>query len=48
MWDSCSNENKHTIEKTQVEALEITTGGTKVCSMQKLFDDLISETLRKH
>ena len=47
MWDSCSSENKCTIEKFKVEALEITIGGTKVCSLEKLFDHLISETLRK-
>ena len=38
--DSCSNENKRTIEKIQVEAFRITTGGTHVCSLQKLYDDL--------
>ena len=47
MWDSCSNENKRTIEKIQVEALRITTGDTKVCSLQKLYDDLSCETLEK-
>ena len=50
VWDSCSNENKRFIEKIQVEALRITTGGTKVCSLQKLYDDLSCETLeqRRH
>ena len=50
VWDSCSNENKRLIEKIQVEALRITTGGTKVCSLQKLYDDLSCETLeqRRH
>ena len=47
MWDSCLNENKRTIEKIQVEALRITTGGTKECSLQKLYDDLGCETLEK-
>ena len=41
--DSCSNENKRTIEIIKVEALRITTGGTKVCSLQNLYD----ETLEK-
>ena len=43
MWDSCSNKNKRTIEKIQVQALRI----TKVCSLQKLYDDLSCETLEK-
>ena len=47
MWDSCSNENKRFIEKIQVEAFRITTGGIKVCSLQKLYDDLSCETLEK-
>ena len=47
VWDSCSNENKRSIEKIQVEALRITTGSTKVCSLQKLYDDLSCETLKK-
>ena len=40
---SCLN----TIEKIQVEALGITTCGTKVCSPQKMNDDLSCETLEK-
>ena len=47
VWDSCSNENNRFIEKFQVEALRITTGSTKVCSLQKLYDDLSCETLEK-
>ena len=47
MWDSCSNDNKRTFEKIQVEALRITKSGTKVCSLQKLYDDLSCETLEK-
>ena len=44
VWDSCSNENKRFIEKIQVEALRITTGGT---SLQNLYDDLSCETLEQ-
>ena len=46
VWGSCSNENKRFIEKIQVEPLRILTGGTKVCSLQKLYDDLSCETLK--
>ena len=35
------------LKKIQVEALRITKGGTKVCSLQKLYDDLSCETLEK-
>ena len=38
---------KCSIEKIQVEALRITTGGTKLCSLQKLYDDISYETLEK-
>ena len=48
MWDSCSNENKRTIEIIQVEALRITTGGTKVCSLQKLYDETLEKRRHKH
>ena len=47
VWDSCSSENNRFIEKIQVEALRITTGSTKVCSLQKLYDDLSCEILEK-
>ena len=47
LFDSFSNENKRTIKQIQVEALRITTVGTKVCSPQKLYDDLSCENLEK-
>lgn len=47
VWDNCSVANKRTLESVQVEALRITTGGTKVCSIQKLYDDSQWETLQK-
>ena len=46
VWDSCSNKNNRTIEKIQVKAFRITTGGTKVCCLQKLYDDFSCETLK--
>ena len=35
------------LKKNQVAALRITTGGTKVCNLQTLYDDLSCETLEK-
>ncbi|MEW8547655.1 MAG: hypothetical protein AB2693_29455, partial [Candidatus Thiodiazotropha sp.] len=46
IWDNCSAANKLALENIQVEALRITTGGTKVCSIQKLYDDSKWETLQ--
>ena len=34
IWDNSSAANKRALENIQVEALRITTGGTKVCSLQ--------------
>ena len=45
VWDSRLNENKLSIEKINVEAFRIITGGTEVCSLQKLYDNLSCETL---
>lgn len=47
VWDNCSVENKRALENIQIEALRIVTGGTKVCSIQKLYDDTKCETLSK-
>ncbi|MEW8548206.1 MAG: reverse transcriptase family protein [Candidatus Thiodiazotropha sp.] len=46
IWDNCTAANKRALENIQVEALRITTGGTKVCSIQKLYDDSNWETLQ--
>ena len=46
IWDNSSAANKRALENIQVEALRITTGGTKVCSIQKLYDDSKWETLQ--
>ena len=47
IWDSCTLENKRTIENIQLEAARLVTGGTKLCSFQKLYDDTKWETLQK-
>ena len=44
IWDNSSAANKRALENIQDEALRITAGGTKVCSMQKLYDDSKWET----
>ena len=46
IWDNSSAANKRALENIQVEALRITTGGTKVCSIQILYDDSKWETLQ--
>lgn len=47
IWDNCSFDNKRKIENIQTEALRIVTGGTKLCSTQKLYDETNCETLTK-
>ena len=47
IWDSCTLENKRTIENIQLEVARLVTGGTKLCSFQKLYDDTKCETLQK-
>ena len=39
LWDNCSIENKRNLESIQIEAARIITGATKLCSIQKLYDD---------
>ena len=36
-WDSCSMENKRLLDKIEMEAARITTGATKLCSIQKVY-----------
>ena len=45
--DNCSIENKRNLESTQIEAARIITGATKLCSIQKLYDDTGIQTLQK-
>lgn len=40
VWDNCSSENKKMLDSVHVEAARIITGGTKLCSIEKLFADL--------
>ena len=47
IWDNCSIENKRNLESIQIEAARIITGATKLCSIQKLYDDTGIQTLQK-
>ena len=47
IWDNCSIENKRNLECIQIEAACIITGATKLCSIQKLYDDTGIQTLQK-
>ena len=44
VWDNCTIENKRTVENIQLEAARIV---TKVCSIQRLYDETKWETLQK-
>lgn len=46
IWDNCSIENKRHIESIQLEALRIITGATKLCSVQRLYNDITLQTLQ--
>ena len=46
IWDNCSIENKRNLESIQIEAARIITGATKLCSIQKLYDDTGIQTLQ--
>ena len=52
VWDNCTQQEKHEIEKIQLGAARIATGTTKLVSVQKLYDEIGWETLdvrrRKH
>ena len=39
VWDNCTIENKRIVENIQLEAARIVTGGTKLCSIQRLYDE---------
>ena len=45
IWDNCSKENKKALENIQLDAQRISTGATKLCSVQKLYNETGYETL---
>ncbi len=45
IWSNCTNELKHDIEAVQIEAARIVTGATKLCSIDKLYNDIKWNTL---
>ena len=47
VWDNCSTESKNQLESIHIEAARVITGATKLCSIEKLFADLGSESLQK-
>ena len=47
VWDNRITENKRVVESIQLEAARIVTGGTKLCRIQRLYDDTKRETLQK-
>ena len=46
IWDNCSLTNKRYIDTLQVEAARIVTGGTKLCSIHRLYRETGWETLQ--
>ena len=40
LWDNCTQQQKHELEKIQLEAGRIVTGTTKLVSIQKLYAEL--------
>ena len=48
VWDNCSTESKKKqLDLIHQEAARIITGGTKLCSIQKLLSELGFETLQE-
>lgn len=45
LFDNCSASEKHELDMIQNEAARIVTGATKLCSLEKLYDDLGWESL---
>ena len=46
VWDNCTKQEKHDFEKKiQLEAARIATRTTKLVSVQKLYDEIVWETL---
>ena len=46
VWDNCSSESKKLLDAVHVEAAQIVTGATKLCSIDKLFIELGWESLQ--
>lgn len=46
IWGNCTFENKRVLENIQLDAARICTGATKVCSIQKIYDDVGCPTLQ--
>ena len=46
VWDNASTETKQKLEAVHIEAARTIAGATKLCSIQKLFDDLGWESLQ--
>lgn len=46
-WDNCTFENQRALENIQIDAARIISGATKLCSIQKLYDETGIETLRE-
>lgn len=47
VWDNCTNECKNQLESIHNEAARIVCGGTKLCSIRKLLEELGWETLHE-
>ncbi len=47
VWTNCTNELSHEIESVQIECARIVCGATKLCSIDKLYQDLKWNTLEK-
>ncbi|MCG8048301.1 MAG: reverse transcriptase family protein [Candidatus Thiodiazotropha endolucinida] len=45
VWGNCTHQDKKLLESIQIEAMRIVTGATKLCSIEKLYDDTGWETL---
>ena len=45
-WDNCSSDSKKQLESIHAEDARIITDATKLCSIEKLFNDLGWETLQ--
>ena len=46
IWDSDTQEHIQNVENIQLDAARILTGGTKLCSPQKLYNDTCLKTLK--
>ena len=48
VWDNCSLASKKLLDAVHIEAARIVSGGTKLCSVDKLFQELGWEPLQIH